>query len=212
MKNLFKSSLFAAVIVLMLMLFPVSQAQAATNVLAQYFGNASATTFTVPSVTSGYTVGVTLDGVPTSYTWSSSGVISLASAPAARVIVQITETNVAESRSEVATSKFMFPATYNANGVVITTMLTTSGAIDFASTATLTSPTDGSFTVTGAAVNDVCTVGLPAAPTAGMVYTCFVSAADTVKVREFNASAGTVDAASATFRVYVQHVLNQLGL
>lgn len=207
LKSISLSSLVALVL-----LAPTPSAMAATDTLAQYYGDASATTFTVPTVTAGYVVGVTVNGIPTSFTWSSSTLILLAAAPATGSLVNITQTTDARSSAEVVASKFMFPGVYNANGVTITAMFTTSGALDFVSTATLTSPADLTFTITGVAVGDVCTVGLPAAPTTGMIYSCFVSAADTVKVREFNATTGTVDAASATFRVFVARIINQLGV
>lgn len=55
------------------------------------------------------------------------------------------------------------------------------------------------FTLTGAAVGDVVVVNPPAAIEAGLIATAFVSAANTVTVRVANITAGTVDAASATW-------------
>jgi len=57
--------------------------------------------------------------------------------------------------------------------------------------------------VTGAAVGDRVSLGLPAAPTAGIVFQAFVSAADTVTVRATNITANPVDPASATYKVKV---------
>jgi hypothetical protein len=62
---------------------------------------------------------------------------------------------------------------------------------------------DQTITVTGAAVGDCVTIGLPAAWTDGVIYQAFVSAADTVTVRATNAGATFRDPASATFRVAV---------
>lgn len=81
--------------------------------------------------------------------------------------------------------------------------LRAAAALNFASMTTLTSASDLTITVPGAAVNDVVTLGLPAAPTAGIVFTAFVSAADTVTVRAFNVTSGTIDPASATYAVKV---------
>lgn len=62
---------------------------------------------------------------------------------------------------------------------------------------------DVSVPVGGAKVNDIVNLGLPAAPTAGIVYQAFVSAANTVKIRATNTSGGTIDPAAATFRIQV---------
>ena len=80
--------------------------------------------------------------------------------------------------------------------------LTATGALDFASIAAAASA-DLTIAVAGAAVNDAVSVGLPAAPTAGLIFQGFVSAAGTVTVRATNITAGAVDAASATYRVTV---------
>jgi hypothetical protein len=58
-------------------------------------------------------------------------------------------------------------------------------------------------TVTGAAVGDVVQLGLPASPTANIVFFGFVSAADTVTIRASNITAGAIDPASDTYRVAV---------
>jgi hypothetical protein len=62
---------------------------------------------------------------------------------------------------------------------------------------------DLTITVTGAAVNDTVTLGLPATVLAGAVFNAWVSAADTVTVRCNNAGAIAIDPASATYRVGV---------
>ena len=80
--------------------------------------------------------------------------------------------------------------------------LSATGALDFASIAAAASA-DLTIAVAGAAVNDAVSLGLPAAPTAGLVFQGFVSAAGTVTVRATNITAGAVDAASATYRVTV---------
>lgn len=75
-------------------------------------------------------------------------------------------------------------------------------ALDFASINAAASA-DLTIAVPGAAVNDAVVLGLAAAPTAGLVFQAFVSAANTVTVRATNITAGAIDAASATFRVSV---------
>lgn len=80
--------------------------------------------------------------------------------------------------------------------------LTATAALDFASIAAAASE-DKTIAVAGAAVGDAVSLGLPAAPTAGLVFQCFVSAADVVTVRATNITAGAVDAASATYRATV---------
>lgn len=81
-------------------------------------------------------------------------------------------------------------------------VLTATAALDFASIAAAGSA-DLTITVAGAAVGDSVSVGLPAAPTAGLIFMTFVSAANTVTVRATNITAGAVDAASATYRATV---------
>lgn len=75
-------------------------------------------------------------------------------------------------------------------------------ALDFPSIAAAGSA-DLTITVTGAAVGDACHLGLPSAPTAGIVFNTFVSATNTVTVRAMNITVGAVDPASATYRVTV---------
>ena len=80
--------------------------------------------------------------------------------------------------------------------------ITKSAALDFPSIPTLTSA-DLTITVTGAAVGDPVALGTPAAPTANVAFTAFVSAADTVTVRCHNYTAAAVDPASGIFKVTV---------
>ena len=62
----------------------------------------------------------------------------------------------------------------------VTRMLAGSETFDFANTTIVCEDSTG-VTVTGAQVGDTCHVGLPAAPGNGS-FTCYVSAANTVKV------------------------------
>lgn len=90
----------------------------------------------------------------------------------------------------------------SAHAIAVADWLRNTAALDFASIAAAASA-DLTITVTGAAVGDSVALALPAAPTAGLVFFAFVSAADTVTVRAMNITAGAVDAASATYGVIV---------
>jgi hypothetical protein len=81
--------------------------------------------------------------------------------------------------------------------------LTGSTTLNFPSTLTNLSA-DLTITVTGAADGDVVSLGVPnAAVNANTSYSAWVSAANTVTVRFNNYSSGTVDPASALFKVFV---------
>lgn len=81
-------------------------------------------------------------------------------------------------------------------------ILTATAALDFGLIAAAASA-DLTITVTGAAVNDGVSIGLPAVPTSGIVYQAFVSAANTITVRATNITAVGIDPASQTFRTTV---------
>jgi hypothetical protein len=57
-------------------------------------------------------------------------------------------------------------------------------------------------TVPGAALGDACVASLGVSA-AGVLVTCYISAANTASVRLQNETAGTVDLASTTLRVFV---------
>lgn len=87
------------------------------------------------------------------------------------------------------------PASPNDTVHKVTRVLAGSATIDFA-TATIVCRDSSAITVIGAQVNDPCFVGMPATLTAGGTglhesFTCYVSAADAVKVRA--CAAGTAD-------------------
>lgn len=84
----------------------------------------------------------------------------------------------------------------------ITKILTGSASLNFPSISAA-SQADLTITVTGAAVNDEVVLGLPAAPTAGITFNAFVSAANTVTIRATNVTAAPVDPAAATYSVIV---------
>lgn len=81
-------------------------------------------------------------------------------------------------------------------------LLSVAAALDFPSLAAAASA-DLTIAVPGAAVGNSVSLGRPAAPTAGLIFQAFVSAADTVTVRATNITAGAVDAVSASYRVTV---------
>lgn len=74
--------------------------------------------------------------------------------------------------------------------------------IDFANMAAAAS-NDQNVAVPGAELGDSVSLGLPAAPTAGIVFQAFVSLANQVTVRATNITAGAVDPAAANYRVTV---------
>lgn len=88
-------------------------------------------------------------------------------------------------------------------GETITNVLTATSTINFASIPANTTADSSGITVTGAAVGDAVFVGVPAAIESGIVVTGYVSAANTVKVRAANVTAGAVDPASGSFKVVV---------
>jgi hypothetical protein len=91
---------------------------------------------------------------------------------------------------------------YGSNSVLARDVPRGSAALDFpsvaaAGVATLT------ITVKGAAVGDDVVLSHRVVPTAGLRYSAWVSAADTVTVQVNNLTAGAVDAVSATIGVIV---------
>lgn len=85
----------------------------------------------------------------------------------------------------------------------LTAMLGNSATYDAASiTATCTESTN--ITVTGAKLGDVCSVGAPTAVGAlNISVTCYVFAADAVRIKVCNPTAGAIDPASGTYYVRV---------
>ncbi len=83
-----------------------------------------------------------------------------------------------------------------------TQVLTGTATLDFGSIASAASE-DKTIAIAGAAVGDTVALALPAAPTAGIVFNGFVSAAGTVTVRATNITAGAVDPASASYTAMV---------
>lgn len=95
-------------------------------------------------------------------------------------------------------------ATLDDNGKVPSDQvaLVASGTVDFSSIAAGAVGT-GSVTVTGAAVGDVVALGAPSGINASLIWSGYVSSANTVTIRVFNPTGGAIDPASATWKVAV---------
>jgi hypothetical protein len=88
------------------------------------------------------------------------------------------------------------------SGATITKVLQGSGTLTFPSISAVSQNTQ-TLTVTGAAVGDEVILALPSAPTAGIVFNAFVSAANTVSVRATNVTASPVVPGADTYGVIV---------
>lgn len=88
------------------------------------------------------------------------------------------------------------------SGATVTKILTATASLDFPSISAA-SQADLTITVTGAATGDEVIMALPAAPTAGLVFNAFVSAANTVTVRASNITGSPINPSAATFGVIV---------
>lgn len=89
---------------------------------------------------------------------------------------------------------------YNTNNIVVDVrdQFVGQATIDPASLAAGATTTVGSVTVRGAATNMPCTASV-AGDTAGIIATCYVSAADTVTFRNTNATAGAINLGSMLY-------------
>ncbi len=88
-------------------------------------------------------------------------------------------------------------------GIAIAKVLSATAILDFPNTAAQTSA-DLTITVTGAALGDVVSLGVPhISVVANSSYTAWVSASNRVTVRLNNYSGGAIDPASGTFRAQV---------
>lgn len=84
------------------------------------------------------------------------------------------------------------------------TGLAGSATLDFGSIASLGNASL-TITVTGAADGDPVDLGVPnGSMTAGLIFTAWVSAANTVSVQCYNSTLGAIDPASGTFKVFVK--------
>lgn len=90
-----------------------------------------------------------------------------------------------------------------ADDTLTTNQLTGTGVLDFPEIGASGDYEDLTIAVTGATAGSAVSLGLPAAPAAGVVFNAWVSATDTVTVRATNATASPIDPASATYRAVV---------
>lgn len=149
-------------------------------------GNGSQTVWTLPVVLTGgaRSLIVSVDGVvqPVSSYTAASDQLTFGQAPPLNAAVDVRVIGQAVSDAQV--------------------FLTATAALNFASIAAAASA-DLTITVTGAVVGASVHLGLPAAPTAGIIFQGFVSASNVVTVRATNITSGAVDPASATYRATV---------
>lgn len=85
---------------------------------------------------------------------------------------------------------------------LFTDVINATTTFDPASMTTYTGATSSAVTVTGAALGDYVLVSAPY-DLAGVIASAYVSAANAVKITVFNATAGTVDLASGTWKIKV---------
>jgi hypothetical protein len=85
---------------------------------------------------------------------------------------------------------------------LFTAVLNATTTFDPASLTTYTGTVSSGITVTGAALGDFVLVSAPYTQ-AGLIAQGYVSAANTVIITVFNATAGTVDLASGTWKIKV---------
>ena len=93
-----------------------------------------------------------------------------------------------------------------ATGQALITILTATAVLDFPPIPTLTGA-ELTISVPGAAVGQAVALGVPASELAGLTFMGYVSAAGVVTVRCENASAGSVDPLSGTYRATVFNVV-----
>lgn len=107
------------------------------------------------------------------------------------------------SGSRTGTAAYQIATTSGGDIIETAAPLSGSSALNFPSTGAQSS-SDLTVTVTGAVDGDVVSIGVPnAAVNANTCYTAWVSATDTVTIRFNNYSSGSVDPASATFKIKI---------
>lgn len=140
------------------------------------------------------------------FKWANSGADAVTQASLGKLCYIVDDQTVALTNGNGTRSPAGIVLAVDADGVLVgedgRSSLSANAALDFPSIAAAASA-DLTIAVPGAAVGDSVELGLPAAPTAGLIFQGFVSAADTVTVRATNITAGAVDAASATYRATV---------
>lgn len=140
------------------------------------------------------------------FKFANSGADAVTQASLGKLCYIVDDQTVALTNGNGTRSPAGIVLAVDADGVLIgepgRTSLSATAALDFAAIAAAASA-DLTIAVPGAAVGDAVSLGLPAAPAAGLIFNSFVSAADVVTVRASNITAVGVDAASATYRATV---------
>lgn len=140
------------------------------------------------------------------FKWANSGADAVTQASQGKLCYIVDDSTVALTNGNGTRSPAGVVLAVDADGVLVgeagRNNLSATAALDFASIAAAASA-DLIIAVSGAAVGDAVSLGLPAAPTAGLLFQAFVSATNVVTVRATNITAGAVDAVSATFRATV---------
>lgn len=165
-------------------------------------GATAANTFAVlPSVAAGSYLRSA--GVTTASVWST---LILPNAATSTRVVFASATN---TYGEDADMTFSGGNTLNVTqlnigtGTTILKHLSASATLDFPSVASLGTQVL-TITVTGAADGNVSFIGVPnGSMTAGLVFTSWVSATNTVSIQVYNSTLGAIDPASGTFRASV---------
>lgn len=149
------------------------------QLVTQYFPTAASSVFAVPAgwPTPGNTLLVQVQGVQVPYVWSSASTITLGKPASVRSIVSI------------------FNDTNPANGGNVAAPVLAFSSVPAQSSLEMT------CTVTGAELNDIVSLGLPANVPAGCSYDAYVSAVNTVRVRCTNVTTAAVAPPPGTFRV-----------
>lgn len=118
----------------------------------------------------------------------------------------VTDAKLANDKVNVAgdtmTGELEVPSLVVNGGTSLAGILSTTAVLDFGSISAQSSA-ELTVTLTGAAIGDIALLGPPDSAAADISFFAFVSATDTVTVRAVNATAGSVDPASGTYRVAV---------
>lgn len=137
-------------------------------------------------------------------------IYALASGGAALLVSSICLVQVAQAIAEdhttfqdaVGFKGGIYLGTATADGTQIQDSYAASSTQDLASIAANVCLDSSAITVTGAAVNDICAVGGATTPGAtNLVLSCYVDAANSVKVRACNPTVGAIDPASQVYAV-----------
>lgn len=140
------------------------------------------------------------------FKWANSAADAVTQASMGKLCYIVDDLAVALTNGNGTRSPAGVVLAVDADGVLVgeagRAALSATAALDFAAIAAAASA-DLNIAVAGAAVGDSVSLGLPAAPTAGLLFQAFVSAANVVSVRATNITGLAVDAVVATYRATV---------